>query len=90
MRVALREARLRAGLTQAELARRVGLSRSAYTNIEKGRKYPSLVSALRIARVLSEHVEELFGDEFFGKRLKAGGRTPESARTRRRVARDPV
>lgn len=80
MRVALRKARLRAGLTQAELARRAGLSRSAYTNIEKGNKHPSLVTALRIARVLNEHVEELFADDVSGGGLvKAGSRAPGPA-----------
>ncbi|MBC7343602.1 MAG: helix-turn-helix transcriptional regulator [Clostridia bacterium] len=42
MRLALRQARLRASLTQAELARRAGLSRAAYTKIEKGYRHPSL------------------------------------------------
>lgn len=65
MRVALREARLQAGLTQAELARRAGLTRSAYTNIEKGNKHPSLVTALRISQVLGKRVEELFVEDVF-------------------------
>ncbi len=69
MRATLRRARLRAGLSQAELARRVGLSRPAYTNIEKGHKHPSLVTALRIARVLNRQVEELFSDELAGDKL---------------------
>ncbi|WP_338832955.1 hypothetical protein MHLNE_17640 [Moorella humiferrea] len=62
MRTALRRARLRAGLTQAEVARRVGLTRASYTNIEGGYKDPSIHTALRIAQILNEHVEELFGD----------------------------
>lgn len=64
MRIALREARLRAGLTQAEVARRAGLSRASYTNIEKGYKHPSLATALRIAHVLNGQVEDLFADDF--------------------------
>jgi len=64
VRTALRKARLQNGLTQAELARQVGLSRASYTNIEKGYKYPSLVTALRIAHVLNESVEGLFSDDF--------------------------
>ncbi len=63
MRTALRRARLRAGLTQAEVARRVGLTRASYTNIEGGYKDPSILTALRIARILNEHVEKLFGDQ---------------------------
>ncbi|HHV78420.1 MAG TPA: helix-turn-helix transcriptional regulator [Firmicutes bacterium] len=74
MRVALRKARLKAGLSQAELAREVGLTRASYTNIEKGYRHPSLVTALQIARVLRTPVEELFSDEFPGDRVaKAHG-----------------
>ncbi len=73
MRIALREARLRAGLTQAEVARRAGLSRASYTNIEKGYKHPSLATALRIAHVLNGHVEDFFAEEFAGTRFAGGG-----------------
>jgi transcriptional regulator with XRE-family HTH domain len=38
----MREARLRAGLTQAELARAAGLSQSAIARWESGRVQPSL------------------------------------------------
>jgi len=57
----LRRARLRAGLTQAQVAAMAGLSRPMYTNIELGRKNPSLDTALRIAEVLGQPVEDLFG-----------------------------
>ncbi|ACX51293.1 transcriptional regulator, XRE family [Ammonifex degensii KC4] len=63
MRSSLRKARLRAGLTQSEVARLVGLTRASYTNIERGHKNPSVVTALRIAQVLNRSVEELFSDE---------------------------
>ncbi|MGB9860065.1 MAG: helix-turn-helix transcriptional regulator [Moorellaceae bacterium] len=63
MRTALRRARLRAGLTQSEVARRVGLTRVSYTNIERGYKNPSVLTALRIARLLGKPVEELFDDD---------------------------
>jgi putative transcriptional regulator len=63
MRVALRTVRLRASLTDAELARRTGLKRASYTNIENGHRGPSLATALRIARVLNEPVEQLFVDD---------------------------
>lgn len=63
MRNTLRKARLGAGLTQSEVARRVGLTRASYTNIERGHKNPSVVTALRIAQVLNRPVEELFADE---------------------------
>lgn len=57
----LKRARLRAGLTQAQVATMAGLSRAAYTNIELGRKNPSLDTALRLAEVLGQSVEDLFG-----------------------------
>ncbi|WP_156896683.1 helix-turn-helix transcriptional regulator [Desulfovirgula thermocuniculi] len=86
MRVSLRSARLRAGLTQAELARRVGLSRSAYTNIEKGNKHPSLITALRIAHVLGGHVEELFAEDFpGGGRVEPGAGAGVRAQDRHRL-----
>ena len=58
----LRRARLRAGLTQAQVAAMAGLSRPMYTNIELGRKNPSLDMAIRIAHVLGQPVEALFED----------------------------
>lgn len=64
MRTALRAARLRAGLSQSELARRASLTRASYTNIEKGHKNPSLFTALLIAKALNSSVDELFSDDF--------------------------
>ncbi|WP_287194138.1 helix-turn-helix transcriptional regulator [Syntrophothermus sp.] len=64
----LKQARLAAGLTQAALAARVGLSRSAYANIEQGRKSPSLEVAIRLAAALGRPVEELFAASPSAKR----------------------
>ena len=44
----LREARQRAGLSQAELARRAGLSRSVLSVYESGRREPSSEALARI------------------------------------------
>jgi len=90
MRLTLRTARLRAGLSQAKLAERVGLSRAAYTNIEKGHRNPSLVTAVRIARVLEKHVEDLFTDELSGGHVNTDATTPDRIRTGHRVAGNPV
>lgn len=46
----IREARRRAGLTQAELARRVGTTQSAVARIERGRTDPSLHRVRAIVR----------------------------------------
>jgi molybdate-binding protein/DNA-binding XRE family transcriptional regulator len=48
------------GLSQAELARRVGVSRQALAAIESGRQVPSTALSLHLARVLRCTVEELF------------------------------
>ena len=47
------------GMTQAELGRRIGLSRTSVTNIEQGRHHVSLAQFLRIARVLEVSPEAL-------------------------------
>jgi len=56
----LRDHRLRAGLTQEELAREVGVTRQTIIAIEKGNYPPSVLLAMRIARRLGTTVEELF------------------------------
>lgn len=66
LRNRLREHRLRRGWSQAELARRAGLSRAGVSAAETGRLVPSTVAALALARALGVRVEELFA-------LGAGG-----------------
>lgn len=56
----LREARAEAGVTQQELANRLGVSRQTVNAIE-GEKYsPSLEVAFGIAEILSVKLEEVF------------------------------
>lgn len=57
----MREARGNAGWTQAELARRAGLSRAQVSAIETGRSVPSVAAALALGRALATSVERLFG-----------------------------
>lgn len=56
----LRQVREGRGLSQAELARRAGLSRQALSAIEQGRYVPNAAVALRLARALGCAVEDLF------------------------------
>jgi molybdate-binding protein/transcriptional regulator with XRE-family HTH domain len=56
----LRFFRSKRGWTQAELARRSGVSRSSVTAIESGALVPSVKAALALARALDHTVEELF------------------------------
>lgn len=58
----LRAARARAGLTQAQLAERVDLSRQSLLAIESGRARPSVDAALRLAEALGASVEALFAN----------------------------
>ena len=56
----LRSVRSEMGLTQQEVASRAGVSRQAYMSIEASRSSPSTEVALKLARVLSRPVEDLF------------------------------
>jgi transcriptional regulator with XRE-family HTH domain len=56
--------RLRAGLTQDQLATTIGLSRTSVANIEQGRQQVLLHHAWAIARALgAESIDELVGFE---------------------------
>lgn len=56
----LKEVRTAAGLTQAELAERAGVSRKTVNTVENGVFVPSTVLALSLARALNTTVEDLF------------------------------
>lgn len=56
----LKDERARLGLTQAELAGRVGVSRKTINTVENGVFIPSTVLALKLARALGPPVETLF------------------------------
>ena len=56
----IREAREARGLTQAELAGLVGVSRKTVNTVENAVFVPSTVIALKLARALGEPVEALF------------------------------
>jgi putative transcriptional regulator len=56
----LREVRTAQGLTQADLAERVGVSRKTINTVENGVFIPSTLLALKLARALGKPVEALF------------------------------
>ena len=56
----IREAREALGLTQAELAGRVGVSRKTINTVENAVFVPSTVIALKLAAALGRPVEALF------------------------------
>ena len=58
----LRDRRLSAGLTQAELAGRAGVSRQLVAAVEAGHNVPAVDAALRLARALGATVEDVFAD----------------------------
>ncbi|MEK9176929.1 MAG: helix-turn-helix transcriptional regulator [Patescibacteria group bacterium] len=52
--------RTKNGLTQEELADKVGVTRQTVISIEKGNYTPSVLLALKIATVFKASVEEIF------------------------------
>ena len=60
IRSLVRRHRLTAGVTQQELADRVGVTRQTILSIEKGKYTPSVALALGLAQVFDVSVETLF------------------------------
>ena len=60
MRNHIRERRLARDLSQAELAKAMGVSRQTINSIETGRYTPSLPLALALGRFFDVQVEEIF------------------------------
>lgn len=56
----MRERRTASGLSQAELAQQLEVSRQTVNSIETGRYTPSLPLAIAIARYFGSTVEEIF------------------------------
>ena len=59
MRNRIKELRARHGLTQDDLARKVGVRRETIVFLEKGKYNPSLKLAYDIARTFDEKIEEV-------------------------------
>ncbi len=54
------EARTKMGITQEDLADKVGVSRQTIIAIEKGNYVPSVLLAMKIAKFFKQSVEALF------------------------------
>ena len=59
----MRQARQDAGLSQEELARRIGASRQTVNMIERGDYNPSLHLCISICQTLGKTLDELFWPE---------------------------
>ncbi len=55
----IKEAREKSGLTQADVAKKVGIDTNYYATIERGEKYPSLKRLERIVAVLGLKASEI-------------------------------
>ena len=60
MRNRLKELRARDGYNQTQLARKAGISRQTVSLIERNDLMPSILTAVRIARIFNEPVEDIF------------------------------
>jgi len=60
MRTRIKEFRARYDLTQADLAKKVGVRRETIVFLEKGRYNPSLNLAYKVAKALKTTINELF------------------------------
>jgi putative transcriptional regulator len=63
MKNMLRDQRTQRGLSQADLAESLGVSRQTVIAIESGRYSPSLPLAFRIAKFFDTTVDEMFDPE---------------------------
>jgi len=59
----VRLARKKLGITQAELAKRIGLSRTSITNIERGRQKVLLHQIFELAGALGSSIDALLPDD---------------------------
>jgi predicted nucleotidyltransferase/DNA-binding XRE family transcriptional regulator len=81
---ALRSARTAAGLTQAELARRAGITQSVVSAYEAGRREPAVSTLTRLVEATGASLE-LRVDPHGGRRLPATTRGQVVQRHRRRI-----
>jgi len=61
-------------LTQDDVMRRSGLKLSTYQVIERYLRVPTVLNAIKIAKVLDVPVEEIFKEEYYKDRSKNNAR----------------
>ena len=54
-------ARRNSGKTQAQVAKEIGMIKTAYQRYEQGKVLPNVVTAIKIAKALNTTVEDLWG-----------------------------
>ena len=59
----LKELREYHGISQSELARRVGVGKTTVSEIERRDRLPNVMTAIRIAWAMKTTVEEIWGDD---------------------------
>ena len=60
---AMKDARTKAGLSQQELAEKLGVSRQTINAIEKGDYNPTIKLCIAICKTLGKTLDELFWEE---------------------------
>lgn len=60
LRNRLKEYRAKTNVNQSDFGNMVGVSRQTISQIERGDYSPSVTLALKIAKVLNAHVEDIF------------------------------
>ena len=68
----LKVARAERGLSQGDLAKLVGVSRQTISQIERGDYSPSVMLALKLAKLCGVTVEDIFSYEEDGEHEKQG------------------
>jgi putative transcriptional regulator len=75
----IREYRLRAGLSQRELGKRLGRGRNAVSSWERGLTKPDVTLGVRMAKVLGTFAESLYRQFYDGSPKDGGSANPTRA-----------
>lgn len=80
LRNCLKEYRAKIGVNQQEMGKLVGVSRQTISQIERGDYSPSVTLVLKIAKVFSVHVEDIFSYEEDVEEIENGCEGTDSKR----------